>query len=37
VVSRADHLDDIPAGAAESGFQFLDHFAVTAHRAIEAL
>ena len=31
------HLDDIPAGAEESGFEFLNNLAVTAYRAIEAL
>ena len=32
-----DHLDDVPAGAAEHAFQFLDDLAVAAHRAVEAL
>ena len=32
-----EHLDDVPAGAAEGGFQFLDDFAVAAHRTVEAL
>ena len=31
------HLDDVPAGAAEVAFQFLDDLAVAAHRAVEAL
>ena len=31
------HLDDVPAGAAEGGFQFLNDLAVAAHRAVEAL
>ena len=32
-----EHLDDIPAGAAESSLQFLDDLAVAAHRAVEPL
>ena len=32
-----DDLDDIPAGAAKNALQFLDDFAVAAHRAVEAL
>ena len=32
-----DHLDHVPAGAAEIGFQLLDDLAVAAHRAVEAL
>ena len=36
-VAAPDDLDDIPAGAAENGFQFLNDFAVAAHRAIETL
>ncbi|MFT3725610.1 MAG: hypothetical protein QM773_18770 [Hyphomonadaceae bacterium] len=38
VPARApDHLDDVPAGAAEVGLQLLDDLAVAAHRAVEAL
>jgi hypothetical protein len=36
-VAAPDHLDHVPAGAAEVGFQFLDDLAVAAHRAVEAL
>ncbi len=32
-----DHLDDVPAGAAEDGLELLDDLAVAAHRAVEAL
>ena len=32
-----DHLDDVPAGAEERGFQLLDDLAVAAHRTVEAL
>jgi hypothetical protein len=32
-----DQLDDVPAGAAEGAFEFLDDLAVAAHRAVEAL
>ena len=32
-----DHLDDVPAGAAEERLQLLDDLAVAAHRAVEAL
>ena len=32
-----DHLDDVPTGAAERGFQLLDDLAVAAHRAVQAL
>ncbi len=32
-----DDLDDVPAGAAERGFELLDDLAVAAHRAVEAL
>ena len=32
-----DHLDDVPAGAAEGGFELLDDLAVAAHRSVEAL
>ena len=31
------HFDDVPSGAAEEGFEFLNDFAVTAHRPIETL
>ena len=30
-------LDDVPAGAPEHAFEFLDDLAVAAHRAVEAL
>src|SRR6202008_3608242 len=36
-IRAPDDLDDIPAGAAEDGFQLLDDLAVAAHRAVEAL
>src|SRR5262249_52299832 len=32
-----DDLDDVPARAAEHGFELLDDLAVAAHRAVEAL
>src|SRR5206468_10341015 len=32
-----DHLDHVPAGAAELAFELLDDLAVAAHRAVEAL
>ena len=32
-----DHLDHVPAGAAEGGLEFLDDLAVAADRPIEAL
>ena len=32
-----DHLDHIPVGTAETAFQLLDDFAVTANRTIQAL
>ena len=32
-----DHLDDVPAGTAEHGFEFLDDLAVATHRTIETL
>ena len=32
-----DHLDDVPAGAAEHRLELLDDLAVAAHRAVEAL
>mmetsp|Transcript_4939 Transcript_4939/g.17780 ORF Transcript_4939/g.17780 Transcript_4939/m.17780 type:complete len:427 (-) Transcript_4939:721-2001(-) len=31
------HLDDVPAGAAEHALEFLDDLAVAAHRAVQAL
>ena len=38
VPARApDHLDDVPAGAAEDGLQLLDDLAVAAHRTVQAL
>ena len=38
VPARApDHLDDVPARAAEVGLELLDDLAVAAHRAVEAL
>ncbi len=36
-IRAPDHLDDIPSGAAEGGFQLLNDLAVAAHRAVEAL
>ena len=36
-VAAPDEFEHIPAGAAERGFQFLDDFAVAAHRSVEAL
>ena len=36
-LAAPDHLDDVPAGAAEEGLQLLDDLAVAAHRAVEAL
>src|SRR5262249_6991688 len=36
-VAARDDFDDVPAGAAEGGFQLLDDLAVAAHRAVEAL
>ena len=36
-VRPPDHFYYVPAGTAEHGFQFLDDFTVTAHRAVEAL
>ena len=36
-VAAPDHLDDVPAGAAEVGLEFLDDLAVAAHRAVETL
>ncbi len=36
-VAAPDHLDDMPAGAAEYRFQLLDDLAIAAHRAIQPL
>ena len=36
-VAAPDHLDHIPAGAAENGFQFLNDLAIAAHRAVQPL
>ncbi len=36
-IAAPDDFDDIPAGAAEDGFQFLNDLAVAAHRAVETL
>jgi len=36
-VAAPDHLDRIPAGAAEHLFQFLDDLAVAAHRPVQSL
>ena len=36
-VGAPDDLDDIPAGAAEDAFEFVDDALVAAHRAVEAL
>ena len=36
-VGAPDHLDHVPAGAAEGGLQLLDDLAVAAHRTVEAL
>ena len=36
-VVAPDHLDDVPAGAAEGGLELLDDLAVAAHRPVEAL
>ena len=36
-VATPDDLDDVPAGAAEDAFEFLDDLAVAANRAVEAL
>ena len=32
-----DHLDHVPAGATEGGFEFLDDLAVAADRSVESL
>ena len=36
-LAAPDHLDDVPAGAAEQALQLLDDLAVAAHRAVEPL
>ena len=36
-VAAPDHLDHVPAGAAEIGLEFLDDLAVAAYRAVEPL
>ena len=36
-LARPDHLDHVPAGAAEDGLELLDDLAVAAHRAVEPL
>ncbi len=36
-VAAPDDLDDVPARAAENGFQFLNDLAVAAHRPVQAL
>ena len=36
-VAAPDQLDDIPAGAGEKPFQFVDDAAIAAHRAVQAL
>ncbi len=36
-VGSPDHLDDVPARAAERGFELLDDLAVAAHRTVEPL
>ena len=36
-LAAPDHLDDVPAGAAERRFELLDDLAVAAHRTVEAL
>ena len=36
-LAAPDHLDHVPAGAAEDPLQLLDDLAVAAHRAVEAL
>jgi len=36
-VGPPDHLDHSPACPAEHAFEFLDDFAIAAHRAIQAL
>ena len=36
-VRAPDYFDDVPSGAAENRFQFLDDLAVATHRSVEAL
>ena len=36
-LTTPDHLDDVPSGAAEDGFELLDDLAVPAHRPVEPL
>ena len=36
-IGAPEHFDDVPAGAAESPFQFLDDLAVAAYRPVEPL
>ena len=36
-LAAPENLDDVPARAAEGGFEFLNDLAVAAHRAVEAL
>jgi len=36
-LTAPDHLDDVPAGAAEEALEFLDDLAVAAYRPVEAL
>src|SRR6266545_883992 len=36
-LASPDHLDDVPAGAAEHGLELLDDLPVTAYRAVESL
>ena len=36
-LAAPDHLDDVPAGAAEERLELLDDLAVAAHRAVEPL
>ena len=36
-LAAPDHLDDVPAGAAEGRFEFLDDLAVAANRTVEPL
>src|SRR5208337_2398887 len=36
-ITAPDHLDDIPSGAAEDGFQFLNDFSIAANRAVQTL
>ena len=36
-IGAPDHLDDVPTGAAENRFQFLNDFSVAAHWAVEPL